>query len=503
MSRYISQAYLSLKPSMESEEPEAVAALAGTEEGATPAAQTEDNIPQVDDVAGTGEAGDGEGEVPAAVPEEAAQGGNVETHVAGQEAEVQPVNTVNQEGETIVSQENNTIDAEASAPVDATKQGDEGQEVDHKAIEEVTESPVLKYDTSEAPEALSTRVQADMNVVKEGETEIENAVKAVDSITNVALEARALIKENGSIDSVQAMLLNIALEQACLNLPAELRDIDMPSMESHTANAFLASEVSMEGVLDKLSTAINNLGLQFEKTVKNGFSLIGSWTPLLERLKKRAEGYRDAIDQSNREDGLKTVKFRSAKTLTVDGKLPEPETVIKTVALYEAVAEQLLAPKVDDAFIAFLKSTADVLKDGSIDEDKLGEASWLGVWSLQVKKGTLPDIFRLIPALKNSASGVHGITTDGIEFKKSDPLFGNTVLIGGRPRSKTNTATDTVEYSSFVTVDRLGGLADGKELTTLTSGQQKQVIDLVIKLLDYTITYWKGFKARNQIVMEA
>lgn len=498
MSRNFQSAYLAIKvtASMESADADEAANTIASQEpsndvGGEPV--VDNVVPQVDD---------GGGEVPAQIPEDASQGGSVETHVAGQEADVIPV-TQPQEGETNVSQENNTIEAVASAPVDATEQGEEGQEVDHKAIEEVTESPVLKYDTSESPEALSTRVQAEMNVVKEGETEIENAVKAVDDITKVALEAHALISENGKIDPVQAILLNIALEQACLSLPSDMRDIDMPSMESFKDNGFLAAEVSLEGVMDKLSTAIDNVGISFQKTIKNGLGLIGSWTPLLERLKKRAEGFRDAIDGSNREDGLKTVKFRSAKTLTVDGKLPEPETVIKTVALYDTLAEQLLSPRVDDAFIAFIKSTTDVLKEGSVDEKDMGEASFHGVWSLQIKKGTLPDIFKLIPALKNNASGAHGITSDELEFKKSDPLFGNTVMVGMRPRSKSNTSTDKVEYSSNVTIERTGGLADGKELTTLTSGQQKQVIDLVIKLLDYTIQYWKSFKQRNQKVAEA
>lgn len=404
---------------------------------------------------------------------------------------------------TTVSMEDN-LQAEATAPVKTDANVDDN-DVNTDAL---TETPVEKLDSSKSPEALSTHVHAEITKVKEGETDVDNAIESAEKIINISTEAMSLIRHQGALDRVSAQLLNVALEHAMVHWSEEdrLACSDSVSLEHFDgASAYSATEISMEGIVDKLSTAINNITLSMQKHIKDFFGMLGAYTPLLERLKKRAETIRGSIDNSRREDGLKEIKFAKVGNLVIDGKVPEPATLIKNVEYWSTCLNDILSTESEDRIIEWMGKSVEALSRATKD-DKDWEQDSDGHW--QIKDGltlsaaSRPDIFKLYPNIaKLNASGVHGWSDDNFEFKKSHPLMGNMNIVLYQHRANAKTGNVRVEWAPGFRFDQERGYNGEKVITALTSKQQMVIIDRVIKELDMVLGFWKGYKSRNEKVM--
>lgn len=409
----------------------------------------------------------------------------------------------NKTSRTTVSMEE-ALQAEATAEVPTDVNGDD-TEVNTDAL---VETPVEKLDSSKSPEALSTHVQAEITKVKEGETDVDNQIESAEKIINIATEAIALTQQQGALDRVSAQLLNVALEHAMLNWSEEdrLTHSDSVSLEHFDgASAFSATEVSMEGVMDALSTALNNVVLGMQKHIKNFFGMLASYTPLIERLKKRAETIRGSIDNSRREDGLKEIKFAKAANLVIDGKVPEPSTLIKNVEYWALCLNDILSTDAEDKIIAWMGKSVEALSRANKD-DKDWEANGDGTFDLKagltLADSARPDIFKLFPNIaKLNTGGVHGWTDETFEFKKSMPLMGNVNIVLYQHRKNAKTDNVRVEWAPGFEFEKERGYNGDKTITALTSKEQGVIIDHVIKELDVVLGFWKGYKSRNEKVM--
>lgn len=393
-----------------------------------------------------------------------------------------------------------TTVAQPTAPVEQ-KQDD--SEMANKQIDELTkESSVDAGDSSQSPEALSTRVDAEIKVVEEGFTEVENQIKKSDALINVSNEAHAIVADKGYLTQVENHFLNVALA----NIGPEMLEA-MPSVENYDgsrATELSQTEVSLEGIVDNISTAINNTILAVQKTIKNGFGVLGALTPVLDRLRKRAVAIKEGIDNSNREDGLKEIPFKGMGNLVVDGKAPEATTIIKTLKVSEELAKQCLDAGIDKAFLKFAQDTVDLLAQGSRTANEDPDDMALMNDGIQIPFDQYPSIFNLIPAgATQTASGVHGWTDDNFEFKSSVPLFGDRRAVTYQHRKNRKNDNVTVEYAPGLEYEvMLGAKERPSTIQVLTSKEQVEVIDSVITLIDTVLAFWKSYKSRNDAVQK-
>lgn len=405
-------------------------------------------------------------------------------------------------------EEQNVIDATENTEVMDTPAGDEMTDVEETAAGEVLgdgeTSPVEAHDASETPEALAAGVEVEFKKIAVGQTEIENKIQALDQIDNISVEMIKIIEKNGSLTAMEAMLVNVALDNATRKLPAELRSFDMPSLESyHTIGlASAATEISMEGVLDKISTLVNNISLSIQKQLKNALGFVASYTPLIERLLKRAQAVKSQIKNSNREAGLKEIKLKTAPKLAVDGRSPNGETTVKTLKYCQQCISEVMSNSAEDALIQFIKeSTAAMMREGAAGKDDTSMWRMHGLKQIQVPALKYPDIFRLYPTIaKIDTAGVAGYADEGLKVKRSLPLFGGVAFTVFT--NKVNPKTDNVEVKWVPGLNVLpyGDRLESNTVTVLTAREQTIVIDGVIDMLEELLSFWKSYRARNEKV---
>lgn len=405
-------------------------------------------------------------------------------------------------------EEQNIIDATENTDGMETPAGGEMTDVKAKITGEVLgegkDSPVEVQDNSQTPEALAGGVEVEFKKIAEGQTEIENKVQALTEIENVAIEMMKIVEKNGALTAMEAMMVEVALNNAVRNLPEELRGFDLPSMENYTVLGLAASstEVSLEGVLDKISTLMNNITLSIEKQIKNAFGFIGSFTPLINRLMARAVTVKGMLKDSNREAGLKEIKFKQIKTLIVDGKVPEGKTVIQTLKAHQQVITEILSTDAEDAIIGFIKESNAALSKGKVAEKDYDDVNFTPN-AVTVAAVTYPSIFKLFPsAAKMQTAGVHGYTDDNMEFRRSVPLFGNVAAVTYSNKENPKTNNVTVVWAPGLTFERLGDTPATDTAFVLTHKEQVQVIDGVIAELSMTLEFWKSYANRNKKVMQ-
>lgn len=420
-----------------------------------------------------------------------------------------------------VSQEENHIQAEPTAPVEQPLD----TPTDFKAVDETLKTTVAISDNTESPESLSKTVQVELQKVKEGETNIENALKAAENIVNVSVESMAIYdpainpKANGKMNRTEAMLMNLCME---LNHQATGVDttFDMPSLESFDGGlAYGSTEVSLEGLAEKIDTAIHNVGLSIEKSVLNGIGLAKSFTPLIARLRSRATAALRNVNESNREAGKKEVSGSFAKKLSVDGRSGEAKTILKTADTLATITAEILDESKADKVVGYVKESQRALMSGlDLDDDKfqrnplylllfgfgaVGSATGLIIadkMASQVKIS--PEIVPDLTALySNSVKHTYIIDSPKggktLDAKRSDNLFGGKVVSISKYKSTIDVRlnNNTVPSIKLITIN--DQQADGV-CQTLTSKEQKEVLMKAGIILDSVEGYWKGYAARNE-----
>lgn len=382
------------------------------------------------------------------------------------------------------------------------------------------ESPVEPYSSSQSPESLAQGVVSDVKKIETGVTQVLNEDRAIGELENVAAEMRAIIAEKGAMTSAESMIVAIATQNALRGIDAGA--VDMASLESFAVPevAGIATEVSLEGVMDK----IDNLATKSQDNLAQGFkNLVGlanSLTPLLSRLKKRAEAIRGQVNNSNREAGLKTIDDEDiAITLSVDGKTPNAETTIKTLKYMNVVAAELFSDntwklaeengKLAAQAVAEVASTTDftaakpsywwLFLGGTIGTIvygvKDGKANAKASSEIKVDTSKLPTFAKAFPAIAK----LNHADTDTLTVRRSAPLFGNTAIIVSDYKPQVM-ATAASKAKPGITLEHLTEHKGSAEIQALTSAQQKVVLDETITIIDRLIGYYGSYTKRSAAV---
>lgn len=354
--------------------------------------------------------------------------------------------------ENVAETETNASEISTQEPEIATK------------AEEAPESPVEPYNTSESPEALAKGVVSDVKKIETGVTQVLNEDRAISELENVATEMRAIIAEKGAMTSAESKLFNVAVQNALKNLPGA--ETDLPSMESfadQSVSAF-ATELSLEGILNTIRISVENFGERLDAGLADVASVADSIVPLLDRIKKRAEGVRGKVNDSNREDGLKTLSGDFISALYLEGRVPEADTVVKTVGLLDSLSKEVFAKEVLTAAESAVGETA---KD--------------------------PDLFKLFPTVaKLNHSTSNTAAEEALDIKRSETLFGDKALAVSAFKSGKQYGQGQEIVPQLVILD-LNEEGSDSEIQTLTSKQQEEVLDGVIGAVTPAIEYYTNF----------
>lgn len=421
-----------------------------------------------------------------------------------------------------VSLEENHIQAKPTAPVE----GELESPTDFKTLSDALKTTVALSDDSESPESLSTHVQVELRKVAEGETEIENALKAADNVVTTSLEAMSIYDPSvnkmatGKMNRTEAMLLSLCMDISSKTTGVDTY-LDMPSLECFEGGmAYGSTEVSLEGLAEKIDTALNNIGLSIEKSILNGVGLARSFTPLIGRLRARAQAALRNVNDSNREAGMKEISGSFAKKLSVDGRSGEAKTILKAADALATVTAEILDESKADKVVAFVKQSQRGLMSGlDLDDEKFqrnplylllyhffGRAGEIGATiiadgianQVKVTSDVMPDLTAIY-----SNTAKHNYVIDSpkggktLDAKRSDDLFGGKVVSISKykPTIDVRLNNTTVPSIKLITINDIIG--DGK-CQTLTSKEQREALTKAIIMLDAAESYWKGYGTRNE-----
>lgn len=390
--------------------------------------------------------------------------------------------------------------------------------------EDAPESPVEPYNSSESPEALAKGVVSEIKKVETGVTQVLNEDRAVGELENIATEMRAIIAEKGAMTSAEAMMFSVATQNTLGSVGESIESVDLPSMENFGVAdvAGYATEISLEGVMDKITDIANKAAGRISQGFQNIVGLANSLTPLISRLKKRAEAARQATNNSNREAGLKTIDDEdTAITLTVDGSVPNADTVVKTSKYMAAITSELFGDNAWKVADSMATETANSIKEAASATD-FSEAVLANGWTMfllgelayaylakkgekavaastKIKTDKVPSMIKAFPTV---AKLNHSVDNPNLEAKRSLPLFGNEAI--EVTALKPQITTDAGKVGGVgVRMISLGDYeAKTTEIQTLTSEQQRAVLDNVVAVCDGLIRYYKDFAKRSSLLQK-
>ncbi|KOC58545.1 hypothetical protein WH47_09784 [Habropoda laboriosa] len=450
------------------------------------------------------------------------------------------------------------IEAKASAPVEADVSGKgEGEKFEKpieaegadKGMDQATETPVnLNKDTSdicEAAQTASNKVEAKMRAEQK---ECDALITSAENLIELG-EGLESIQAAGNVDVGSIAILNAAVESILQTIPEDARDIDMPSVETFgDGNESAVVTLSLEGIVQGLQKII-------AKVVHNiNGRLVSFRQSVIERqkvtasLKSKIASLEGSINEAHREEGEKTVSGKWLKHLCVDGKTPEPGTLIGTLKYQTDLTKELFSQATIDAISDMTVKFADGITSDLKKRDVTNPSKWWYVlliagvqmgffpglaatlWSLNsglktvvsnmrdIYSREIPDIFKTLPMVaKNNISGEENVIKKG-----TNPLLGNAQIVAGRlkddVRISLTESTGVLSQSKVTGVGfslamvETGKASPATEIRGLTGGEQKQVLGLCKVLVEAMEEFSKNsqshvkrytessIKATNEIV---
>lgn len=428
------------------------------------------------------------------------------------------------------SMEENTLDANDNNPLlkaedpakaaeeDGAKLANDYEYVDSEAVEGENQKPdeaIVKGEESEMIGTLNNIVEV---TAKESDT--------ISALASVAQEMYHTIQQRGKLLPVEALMVGNLVQSFESAMPS-LADTDrkMPSMEDFkiVGMQYTQTQVSLEGVLERLDRGINNLGLNIDRLFKNGIGLARSMTPIIDKQIERATSLKSGLDKALRDAGQKEVGGAFVKNLQVDGRAPDAMTVVKTAAYLNQCLSEVLSDSASIAASRYIKAAqANVIE--SIDLEKIDRPNiWINFAlamipvvgnvavaikdSFDVNKvlkqlridGTVsPELFKMYPNVsKLSHTGVN----KNLDYRRSLPLFGNASIVISQYKAQATQNLHRHEVPS-ITIEK-EGRGEGRMMQTLTGAQQSDVIDSAVAILTTSREYFKNYANRNADCMRA
>lgn len=421
------------------------------------------------------------------------------------------------------------LDANNNNPLlnaeDPTKAADEAAETKPDDFEVILPETVEGENLKESDIIFEGEVAEKMkdadNIVKES----GNTGDALQALATVAQEMYQIIETNGKLTTVE-MLIAQSTVQSCESLVPALRNVDvqMPSMEDFktVGMQYTSSQVSLEGVVDRIKTALNNLGLNVERLFKNGIGLARSMTPIIDKQIARATALKGALNKAHRDAGQKELTGGFVVPLNIEGRAPDAATTIKTAAYLNQVMAELLSSKASDAATQHVKSLQGVIRE-AMNAKKLDSPSVLLAFAIGclLPKGGVgevlgdmykqhmtdkvakqiridgkiaPELFSLYPSIAKVRDASRD--EDYIEARRSLSLFGNKAIAVTQYKKEVKTDL-RIHNTPDIRLIKLGK-GKVKTIQALNSSQQADVLDSAIGILQTARTYFKEYAARNQ-----
>lgn len=432
------------------------------------------------------------------------------------------------------SMEENTLDANDNNPLlkaedpaktaeeDGQKIADDFEYVDSEAVEGENQKP---------DEAIITGKESEL--VGELNNIVEVTAKESDTISalaSVAQEMYHVIQTRGKLEPIEAMLIGNMVQSFESVMPS-LADVErkMPSMEDFkvVGMQYTQTQVSLEGVLDRLNTGLNNLGLNIERLFKNGIGLARSMTPIIDSQIANAQKLRSNLNGAHRDAGQKEITGDFVKRLVIEGRAPDAGSVVKSAAYLNQSMAELLSSKVVDGSLQYVKASQNVLREGMnnspiknpsallafavkllIPNNNLGAAlsgahdDYLkDVVGKQIKLDVsiAPELAKLFPSIAKIRDV--SVDEDFMEGYRSLSLFGNKAI--ALTQYKKNVALDARPHDTpEIRLDSFGK-GYSKTIQALNASQQADVLDSALGILQTSRAYFKEYAARNKACMGA
>ena len=433
------------------------------------------------------------------------------------------------------SMEENTLDANDNNPLlkaedpaktakeDGAKIANEFEYVESEAVEGENQKP----DDAVIEESIKDTTTDINNIVKE----TDKTTDTLTAVASVAQEMYAVIQERGKVTSSEMFVIQshmASLESHC----DWVKDADhsMPSLEDFKTPGlqYTTSQVAMESVVGAVFRGLERLGSMIGKLVELGIGASRKYLNSADSKLKQASALMTALDGSHREAGLKEVSGSFAKALVVDGKAPDPTTILKTAAYTNAIAKEFLSGSIYQDAEKFTRLAADTLLDNtnlSSTKQPSGVMTSLCI-VIGIAAASSGSILMVLPALKLISDAAKSQRTfkidpavtpqifkmfpniakvnfsdpeidDVFDCKRSLPLFDNKALYAYQLKSTLDPRN--VHGGEFPSMHFNNGdttKGDGFKLQALTSSQQKDVLTSAIAMLEYAKAYYGEYGTR-------
>lgn len=427
------------------------------------------------------------------------------------------------EGEDLDANNNNPL-LNAEDPAKAAEEAAETKPDDFEVIQpETVEGENVKESDVIFEGEVNDKVTAIDNIVKEN----TNTGDALQALATVAQEMQQILAQNGKLSTAETLIMKATVE-SCEALVPALREseIQIPSMEDFktVGMQYTSSQVSLEGVMDKIATAFHNLGLNIERLFENGVGLARSMTPIIDSQISRITKLRGQLNSAHRDAGQKEVGGKFAKLLSVEGRAPDAATTVKTAAYLNQAMAEVLSSKVQNLAVGYVKEAQGVIREAMSADLKSPSLLLAVALKLLMPSGNIgavlnqahdqhlqdavakqiridgkvaPELFALFP----SVAKVRDTREDAkfVEARRSLPLFGNKAIFVTQYK-KDVTADLRLHLTPEVVVRPLG-VGYGKKLQALTAAQQADVLDSALQILQTSREYFKDYAARNKACM--
>lgn len=444
----------------------------------------------------------------------------------------------------IGSMESNTVDPNADDnPLFDTQKEDGSADRDHGNDFEVAgEDLVDGAKVSEGQiitegEVLNKINEID-NIVKEGNT----ANNVVEALAAVSTEMYVILADSGKMTPGEYLAVS-GIVTSCEAAMPSLRETEtaMPSMEDFKIPGldYSNTNISMEGILEKLETASNNVRLNLDRLFKNGVGLATSITPLIDHQLKRAKELQGSLNGAHRDAGQKEVRGSFINALMVDNAAPDAETTLKTAKYLDQCINEITSTTASDEARSLITQLQQTVRNGVDGETikspsiilhsimagfavrvvfagagvggtmankaakmitKKVTAKWLDYKvNKQIKlDGTVaPELFKLYP----SVAKVQTSAPECLDGRHSLPLFGNRVItVTQYSREVDSNAFDRIVPT--IRLEKAGKAKGGTSMEALDPSQQKEVLNTAISMLTSAGNYYRDYAKRNRNAME-
>lgn len=426
-----------------------------------------------------------------------------------------------------VSQESNTIDPNSdNNPLLDNDDPSKGNEPDREhgddfqvAGEDLVEvKKVTENEVYEEGEVLNKITSID-NIVKEGQTNSS----VIEALAAVSTEMYGILATHGKMTPGEYLAVS-GIVASCEAAMPSLRETEtaMPSMEDFKIPGlgYSNTNVSMEGIGEKIDSAFNTLGLNIERLFKNGVGLANSLTPLFTSQINRANTLRGSLNNAHRDAGQKTVSGKFVSALSIDGHAPDATTVLKTVNYLGEITDQVLSYASLERAQANVTTSMQAIKEG-IDLKNVKRTGFLAklivlfggnnVVTFLASEGIKSDIYDqltfdgdytidMFEAYSTLAKVQASSDHKHLEARKTLPLFGGNEIVV--TNYKRNFSTK-INHSAVPSIRLIkGDKSGGGEMQSLSGQQQQQVIAGALKILLAGRDYYKNYAVRNKRAMD-